>query len=213
MTKCDENVTSHHFVTVPHSNPGPGSGNITGRNDPQNISTFGHMAYTSTKMTTHTKLPFVVRANIYKVRHCLLKLRPKLYLEKVQSYVQSKAVCTLENCFSSSYILYLWCLPFDSCRLCDRVVLSCQFRDGSHLGSWSARTTGLNLLHGAKFQRHKCFSELKISNPRISYTLSGVRRSSWKVVGHQIKLWFWNKLQMTDVLLMQLANYRYILTR
>jgi len=26
VTKCDENVTSHHFVTVPHSNPGPGSG-------------------------------------------------------------------------------------------------------------------------------------------------------------------------------------------
>ena len=28
----------------------------------------------------------------------------------------------------------------------------------------------------------KCFSELKISNPRISCTLHGVRRSSWKVV-------------------------------
>ena len=28
----------------------------------------------------------------------------------------------------------------------------------------------------------KCFSELKISNPRISCTLNGVRRSSWKVV-------------------------------
>jgi len=26
VTKCDENVTSHHFVTVPHSNLGPGSG-------------------------------------------------------------------------------------------------------------------------------------------------------------------------------------------
>jgi len=31
-------------------------------------------------------------------------------------------------------------------------------------------------------QWQKCFSELKISNPRISCTLNGVRRSSWKVV-------------------------------
>jgi len=38
---------------------------------------------------------------------------------------------------------------------------------------------GLNLLHGAKFQ---CFSELKISNSRISCTLNGVRRSLLKVV-------------------------------
>jgi len=34
MTFCDENVTSHLFVTVPHSNPGPGSGKISARNDP-----------------------------------------------------------------------------------------------------------------------------------------------------------------------------------
>jgi len=32
-------------------------------------------------------------------------------------------------------------------------------------------------------------------------------------VGHQIKLCLWNKLQMTDRLLMQLASYRYVLTR
>jgi len=32
-------------------------------------------------------------------------------------------------------------------------------------------------------------------------------------VGHQIKLWFWNKLQMKDLLLMQLASYRYMLTK
>jgi len=32
-------------------------------------------------------------------------------------------------------------------------------------------------------------------------------------VGHQIKLWFWNKLQMTDLLLIQLASYRYMLKR
>jgi len=31
-------------------------------------------------------------------------------------------------------------------------------------------------------QWQKCFSELKISNSRISCTLNGVRRSSWKVV-------------------------------
>jgi len=31
-------------------------------------------------------------------------------------------------------------------------------------------------------QWQKCFSELKISNPRISCTVNGVRRSSWKVV-------------------------------
>jgi len=31
--------------------------------------------------------------------------------------------------------------------------------------------------------------------------------------GHQIKPCFWNKLQMTDLLLMQLASYRYMLTR
>ena len=30
---CDENVTSHLFVTVPHSNPGPGSGKFSARND------------------------------------------------------------------------------------------------------------------------------------------------------------------------------------
>jgi len=48
------------------------------------------------------------------------------------------------------------------------------------------------VLHGSKpltrskiseiSQWHKCFSALKISNPRISCTLNGVRRSSWKVV-------------------------------
>jgi len=32
-------------------------------------------------------------------------------------------------------------------------------------------------------------------------------------VGHQMKLCFWNKLQMTDLLLMQLTNYKYMLTR
>jgi len=34
VTKCDENVKSHHFVTVPHSNQGPGSGKIPVWNDP-----------------------------------------------------------------------------------------------------------------------------------------------------------------------------------
>ena len=34
VTFRDENVTSHLFVTVPHSNPGPGSGKISSRNDP-----------------------------------------------------------------------------------------------------------------------------------------------------------------------------------
>jgi len=34
VTKYDETVTSHHFVTVPHSNPGPGSGKIPAWNDP-----------------------------------------------------------------------------------------------------------------------------------------------------------------------------------
>jgi len=47
----------------------------------------------------------------------------------------------------------------------------------------SPRTTGLNLLHRAKFQRFlsgkSVFPELKIRNPRISCTLNGVRRSSW----------------------------------
>jgi len=32
-------------------------------------------------------------------------------------------------------------------------------------------------------------------------------------VGRQMKLCFWNKRQMTDFLLMQLASYRYVLTR
>jgi len=32
-------------------------------------------------------------------------------------------------------------------------------------------------------------------------------------VGHQMILCFWNKRQMTDLLLMQLASYRYVLTR
>jgi len=32
-------------------------------------------------------------------------------------------------------------------------------------------------------------------------------------VGPQMKLCFWNKLQMTVLLLMQLASYRYVLTR
>ena len=31
----DENVTSHPFVTVPHSNPGPDSGKIPAWNDPE----------------------------------------------------------------------------------------------------------------------------------------------------------------------------------
>ena len=34
VTKCDENVTSYHFVTVPHSNPGPGSEKIPAWNVP-----------------------------------------------------------------------------------------------------------------------------------------------------------------------------------
>jgi len=33
VTKCDENVTSHHFVTVPYSNLGSGSGKIPAWND------------------------------------------------------------------------------------------------------------------------------------------------------------------------------------
>jgi len=32
---CDENVTSHVFVTVPHSNPGPSSEKISARKDTQ----------------------------------------------------------------------------------------------------------------------------------------------------------------------------------
>jgi len=32
-------------------------------------------------------------------------------------------------------------------------------------------------------------------------------------VDHQIKLCFLNKLQMTDLFLMQLVSYRYVLTR
>ena len=32
-------------------------------------------------------------------------------------------------------------------------------------------------------------------------------------VGRQVKLCFWNKRQMTDLLLMQLASYEYVLTR
>ena len=35
--ECDEMVTSHHFVTVPHSNPGPGSGKIPAWNDPESL--------------------------------------------------------------------------------------------------------------------------------------------------------------------------------
>ena len=35
VTFCDENVWSHLFVTVPHSNPGPGFGEISARNDPE----------------------------------------------------------------------------------------------------------------------------------------------------------------------------------
>jgi len=34
MTKSDENVMSHHFVNIPHANPGPGSGKIPAWNDP-----------------------------------------------------------------------------------------------------------------------------------------------------------------------------------
>jgi len=48
VTTCDENVTSHHFVTVPHSNPGPGSGKIAGRNDP-------HYQLPTTKKTSLMK--------------------------------------------------------------------------------------------------------------------------------------------------------------
>jgi len=33
------------------------------------------------------------------------------------------------------------------------------------------------------------------------------------IVGHWMKLCFWNKRQMTDLSLMQLASYRYVLTR
>ena len=40
------------------------------------------------------------------------------------------------------------------------------------------RSTGLNLLISEISPWQKCFSELKISNPRISCTLNGVRRSS-----------------------------------
>jgi len=32
-------------------------------------------------------------------------------------------------------------------------------------------------------------------------------------VGRQVKLCFWHKRQMTDLLLMQLASYEYVLTR
>ena len=77
---------------------------------------------------------------------------------------------------------------------------------------------GSKSLHETKLKRFlrgkTCFSELKISDPRISCTVNGVRRSSCKgSVGRQMKLCFWNKRQMTDILLMQLASYRYVQTR
>ena len=50
-----------------------------------------------------------------------------------------------------------------------------------------------------------------MSNPRISFKFNGVRRSS--SVGYKMKLCFWNNRQMTDLLLMQLAMYKYVLTR
>ena len=57
---------------------------------------------------------------------------------------------------------------------------------------WVYHKLGNAPVHGSKpltrskiseiSQWQKCFSELIISNPRISCTLHGVRRSSWKVV-------------------------------
>jgi len=32
-------------------------------------------------------------------------------------------------------------------------------------------------------------------------------------MGHQMKLYFWNKVQMTDLLLMQLSSSTYMVTR
>ena len=76
---------------------------------------------------------------------------------------------------------------------------------------------GSKPLTGAKFrisQRQKCFSELKISNPRIFVHIEWSEEKFLKgSVGHQIKLWFRKRLQMTDLLLMQLASYRCMLTR
>jgi len=45
---------------------------------------------------------------------------------------------------------------------------------------WSKPLTRNKISEISRWQ--KFFSELKISNPRISCTLNGVRRSSWKVV-------------------------------
>ena len=99
--------------------------------------------------------------------------------------------------------------------------------------------TGLNLLHGAKFQRFSSdkrvfqnskfqiwefhtrwpklgtysdwgLSSVLVINKHLSHHEEKFLKGS---VGHQIKVWFWNKFQMTDLLLIQLATHGYMLTK
>jgi len=76
--------------------------------------------------------------------------------------------------------------------------------------------TGLNLSHGAKFQRFLMAKVFVWTQNFKSENFMHIELSEEKFlkgsVGHQIKLLFWNKLQMTDLLPMQLASYRYMLT-
>jgi len=76
-------------------------------------------------------------------------------------------------------------------------------------------TTGLNLLHGAKFQRFlKVFFWTQIFKSENFMHIEWSEEKFLKgSVGRQMKLCFWNKLQITDLLLMQLASNRNVLTR
>ena len=87
------------------------------------------------------------------------------------------------------------------------------------LSSWRryVQITGLNLLHETKFQRFLSGKSVLLNSKFQIREFFHIECSEEKFlkgsVGRQIKLCFWNKRQMTGLLLMQLASYRYVLTR
>jgi len=86
------------------------------------------------------------------------------------------------------------------------------FSWGNFHGSKSLHETKLSEIS----QWQKYFSELKISDPRISCSLNGVGRSFLKVVwvtepGYASETW--TSVELTDFLLTQLGSYRHVLAR
>ena len=159
VTKCDENATSHHFVTVPHSNPGPGSGKIPAWNDPKSC----------VKRRCRQFLKLLVEFNL--IVPCKSGKKSAAGAIVFSIHLWLRLLSWLRNQVDigpTASIIRI--IHFD------RSLKYLFFED---MG------TGLNLSHETKFQRFLsgkrvfCTQNFKSEN---LCTLNGERRSSWKAV-------------------------------